>query len=183
MAKIREIAKVSLAKVSTIKVVFRSVCIPSRSVCIRKSDYLCPGNLYERNLRTRLLSKGSNFSMPNLKKKECQIALKEITRVTKGKSFLQVDAYRNKKEKVVKQKHVNIIEFMVELIRNFLYNNDFRYTMTTAIMRANTTALALFDFLYHIVIDFDIKHIVDISDDTTHAFSWLHLMKTVRSQG
>jgi len=91
--------------------------------------------------------------------------------------------HRNKKEKVVKQQHVNIIEFMVELIRNFLYNNDFRYTMTTAIMRANTTALALFDFLYHIVIDFDIKHIVDISDDTTHAFSWLHLMKTLRSQG
>ncbi len=43
--------------------------------------------------------------------------------------------HRNKKEKVVKQKHVNIIQnFMVELI-HFLYNNDFRYT-TTAIMRA-----------------------------------------------
>lgn len=93
-----------------------------------------------------------------------------------------IDVHRNKKEKVVKQTRVNIVEFMVDLIRNFLYNNNFRYTMTTAIMRANTTALALFDFLYHIVIDFDIKHIVDVSGDTSHAFSWLHLMKTVRSQ-
>ena len=35
----------------------------------------------------------------NLNKRECAISLKEISRVSKGKSFVTVDAYRNKIEK------------------------------------------------------------------------------------
>ena len=38
-------------------------------------------------------------TLHNLKKKECLDALKEIQRVSKGKSFVQVDSYRNSKEK------------------------------------------------------------------------------------
>jgi len=35
----------------------------------------------------------------NLEKKECGIALREIERVSRGKSFITVDAYRNEEEK------------------------------------------------------------------------------------
>jgi len=35
----------------------------------------------------------------NLKKDDCKIALKEIERVSRGKSFITVDAYRNDREK------------------------------------------------------------------------------------
>ena len=39
-------------------------------------------------------------TLHNLEKKDCKVALKEITRVSKGRSFIQVDAYRNKEEKI-----------------------------------------------------------------------------------
>ena len=38
-------------------------------------------------------------TLHNLTKNDCKIALKEIVRVSKGKSFIQVDSYNNLKEK------------------------------------------------------------------------------------
>jgi len=74
-------------------------------------------------------------TLHNLEKKECQVALKEITRVTKGKSFLQVDAYRNKKEKkifldwVLTAKYHDYTYNWIKLFKNSKYNGDYYWTI------------------------------------------------------
>ena len=63
------------------------------------------------------------------------MALKEITRVTKGKSFLQVDAYRNKKEKkifldwVLTAKYHDYTHNWIKLFKNSNYNGDYYWTI------------------------------------------------------
>ncbi len=89
-----------------------------------------------------------------------------------------IGVQNKRKEKVfVRDKKSSVVSFMVSLIRNFLYNSEFRYTMTTSIMRANATAISLFDFLYSIVTDFDIKSVVTRTNEVAHAFVWLRAMR------
>ena len=71
---------------------------------------------------------------------------------------------------------------MVSLVRNFLYNSEFRYMMTTSIMRANNMAISLFDFLYSIVTDFNIKSVVRDTQDVQRAFVWLYAMREINSR-
>ena len=96
--------------------------------------------------------------------------------------FNWIIGVKNKrKEKVVKRDD-NMVHFMVTLIRNFLYNSEFRYTMTTSIMRANNMAISLFDLLYSIVTDFNIKSVVSDTQDVQRAFVWLYAMREINSR-
>ena len=85
-----------------------------------------------------------------------------------------------RKERVVKR-HETMIDFMVVLLRSFLYNSDFRGMMAQGIANANHHALSLFDFLYTIVIDFDIKNIVRETNNVKQAFLWLANMRQITS--
>lgn len=76
----------------------------------------------------------------------------------------------------------NLVSFMVTLVRNFLYNSEFRYMMTTSIMRANNMAISLFDFLYSIVTDFNIKSVVRDTQDVQRAFVWLYAMREINNR-
>jgi len=74
-------------------------------------------------------------TLHNLEKKDCCVALKEITRVSKGKSFIQVDSYRNKKEKkifldwVLTAKHHDYPNNWIKLFKSSNYNGDYNWTI------------------------------------------------------
>ena len=95
-----------------------------------------------------------------------------------------IDVKRKKKEPVVvkKDNKKKMIEFMVHLVRNFLYNSEFRLHMRSAILRANEIACTLFEFLYHIVIDFNVKIVVNNTPEVLQAFQWLHSTKRISAQ-
>ena len=71
----------------------------------------------------------------NLKKADCINAIKEISRVTKGKSFIQVDSYKNRKE------YKKFLDWMLtaktflttqkwkELFKIAGYNGDYYWTI------------------------------------------------------
>ena len=77
--------------------------------------------------------------------------------------------------------HETMVDFMVVLLRSFLYNSDFRGLMAQGIANANHNALSLFEFLYTIVIDFDIKNIVRETNSVKQAFLWLANMREITS--
>jgi hypothetical protein len=54
--------------------------------------------------------------------------------------------------------------------------------MRSAILRANEIACTLFDFLYHIVIDFNVKNVVNNTPEVLQAFQWLHSTKRISAQ-
>ena len=74
-------------------------------------------------------------TLHNLEKKDCKVALKEITRVSKGRSFIQVDAYRNKEEKkifldwVLTAKYHDYPHNWLKLFKNSNYNGDYYWTI------------------------------------------------------
>lgn len=67
----------------------------------------------------------------NLEKSECAIALKEISRVSKEKAFITVDAYRNDEEKKrmydwnLTAKTIMSVDDWINFFRNNNYNGDF----------------------------------------------------------
>ena len=67
----------------------------------------------------------------NLPIEECKIALKEIERVSKGKSFITVDAYRNEEEKELMfawnltAKTILPVDGWIELFREVGYTGDY----------------------------------------------------------
>jgi ubiquinone/menaquinone biosynthesis C-methylase UbiE len=71
----------------------------------------------------------------NLNKKNCIKALKEIMRVSKGKSFVQVDSYRNVKEKELFEKWVLTAKFhdypdeWVKIFNSINYDGDWYWTL------------------------------------------------------
>jgi len=90
-----------------------------------------------------------------------------------------IDVHRKKKERVVKKKkksYDEMVNFMIRLIRDFLYSSDFRLSITSGILRANQMALNIFDFLYRLVTDLNISDIVANSDE---AFKWLYVMRRI----
>ena len=74
-------------------------------------------------------------TLHNLEKNGCKVALKEITRVSKGRSFIQVDAYRNKEEKkifldwVLTAKYHDYPHNWLKLFKNSNYNGDYYWTI------------------------------------------------------
>ena len=74
-------------------------------------------------------------TLHNLEKNDCKVALKEITRVSKGRSFIQVDAYRNKEEKkifldwVLTAKYHDYPHNWLKLFKNSNYNGDYYWTI------------------------------------------------------
>ena len=77
--------------------------------------------------------------------------------------------------------HETMVDFIVALLRSFLYNIDFCGMMAQGIANANHNALSLFEFLYTIVIDFDIKNIVRETNNVKQAFLWLANMREITS--
>ena len=71
----------------------------------------------------------------NLTKKECEAALREIQRVTKKNSFVQVDSYRNKKEKkifeswVLTAKYHDFPKNWIKLFKKSGYKGDYFWTL------------------------------------------------------
>lgn len=67
----------------------------------------------------------------NLEKKECAIALKEISRVTKKNAFLTVDAYRNDEEKKrmdawnLTAKTIMSVDNWIKFFKQNNYNGDY----------------------------------------------------------
>ena len=65
--------------------------------------------------------------------------MKEITRVSKGRSFIQVDAYRNKEEKkifldwVLTAKYHDYPHNWLKLFKNSNYNGDYYWTIVSII--------------------------------------------------
>ena len=74
-----------------------------------------------------------------------------------------------------------MVDFTVVFLCSFLYNSDFRGMMAQGIANANHNALSLFEFLYTIVIDFDIKNIVRETNSVKQAFLWLANMREITS--
>ena len=74
-------------------------------------------------------------TLHNLTKNECKIALKEIVRVSKGKSFIQVDSYRNLKEKkifldwVLTAKYHDYPNNWKKLFKKANYKGDYYWTI------------------------------------------------------
>ena len=71
----------------------------------------------------------------NLNKKNCIKALKEIMRVSKGKSFVQVDSYRNVSEKELFEKWVLTAKFhdypdkWIKIFNSINYDGDWYWTL------------------------------------------------------
>ena len=75
------------------------------------------------------------------------------------------------------QKDSNFIMFVKTLLKNFLYNTDFRRFMTVGILQANRTVLSLFRFLYSIIHDFNIRTVMERPPEPIEkAFEWLDNM-------
>ena len=74
-------------------------------------------------------------TLHNLNKLKCEIALKEIMRVSKGKSFIQVDSYRNLKEKklfldwVLTAKYHDYPKNWLKLFKKSSYKGDYFWTI------------------------------------------------------
>ena len=74
-------------------------------------------------------------TLHNLEKKDCKAALKEIVRVSKKKSFIQVDSYRDKKEKkifldwVLTAKYHDYPNNWIKLFKASNYNGDYYWTI------------------------------------------------------
>lgn len=74
-------------------------------------------------------------TLHNLEKKDCKVALKEIVRVSKKKSFIQVDSYRDKKEKkifldwVLTAKYHDYPDNWIKLFKGSNYNGDYYWTI------------------------------------------------------
>lgn len=74
-------------------------------------------------------------TLHNLEKKDCKVALKEIVRVSKKKSFIQVDSYRDKKEKkifldwVLTAKYHDYPNNWIKLFKSSNYNGDYYWTI------------------------------------------------------
>lgn len=74
-------------------------------------------------------------TLHNLNKSKCEIALKEIMRVSKGKSFIQVDSYRNLKEKklfldwVLTAKYHDYPKNWLKLFKKSSYKGDYFWTI------------------------------------------------------
>jgi len=74
-------------------------------------------------------------TLHNLSKKDCEIALKEIQRVTKKKSFVQVDSYRNLNEKnlfldwVLTAKYHDYPHNWKKLFKKSNYKGDYFWTI------------------------------------------------------
>lgn len=74
-------------------------------------------------------------TLHNLTKKECLQALKEINKVSKGKSFIQVDSYRNLKEKKLFMNWVLTAKFhdypkqWIKLFKEAGYTGDYNWTI------------------------------------------------------
>ncbi len=74
-------------------------------------------------------------TLHNLTKNECKIALNEIARVSKGKSFIQVDSYRNLKEKkifldwVLTAKYHDYPNNWKKLFKKANYKGDYYWTI------------------------------------------------------
>ncbi len=74
-------------------------------------------------------------TLHNLEKKQCLVALKEIQRVTKKNSFIQVDSYRNKKEKkrfldwVLTAKFHTYPKGWLSLFKQAKYKGDYYWTI------------------------------------------------------
>ena len=71
----------------------------------------------------------------NLNKKNCIKALKEIMRVSKGKSFVQVDSYRNESERELFEKWVLTAKFhdypdkWIKIFNSINYDGDWYWTL------------------------------------------------------
>lgn len=74
-------------------------------------------------------------TLHNLEKKQCLVALKEIQRVTKKNSFIQVDSYGNKKEKkrfldwVLTAKFHAYPKGWLSLFKQAKYKGDYYWTI------------------------------------------------------
>ena len=74
-------------------------------------------------------------TLHNLTKNDCKIALKEIVRVSKGKSFIQVDSYNNLKEKkifldwVLTAKYHDYPKNWKKLFKKANYKGDYYWTI------------------------------------------------------
>jgi len=74
-------------------------------------------------------------TLHNLEKKKCLVALKEIQRVSKQNSFVQVDSYRNKKEKkrfldwVLTAKFHDYPKVWLKLFKKANYTGDYYWTI------------------------------------------------------
>ncbi len=74
-------------------------------------------------------------TLHNLDKFKCETALKEIMRVSKGKSFIQVDSYRNLKEKklfldwVLTAKYHDYPKNWLKLFKKSAYKGDYFWTI------------------------------------------------------
>ena len=76
-------------------------------------------------------------TLHNLTKKKCEIALKEIVRVSRGKSFIQVDSYKNIKEKkifldwVLTAKYHDYPKNWKKLFKKSNYKGDYYWTIVS----------------------------------------------------
>ena len=74
-------------------------------------------------------------TLHNLDKFKCEIALKEISRVSKGKSFIQVDSYRNLNEKklfldwVLTARYHDYPSGWLKLFKKANYKGDYFWTI------------------------------------------------------
>ena len=70
--------------------------------------------------------------------------------------------------------------FVKSLLRNFLYNTDFRRFMTIGIIQANRSVLSLFRFLYSIIHDFNLRTVIERQTEPIEkAFEWLDNMNEI----
>ena len=93
-----------------------------------------------------------------------------------------VDVKTKKKESVHvrNQKDTNFLMFVKSLLRNFLYNTDFRRFMTIGIIQANRSVLSLFRFLYSIIHDFNLRTVIERQTEPIEkAFEWLDNMNEI----
>lgn len=78
------------------------------------------------------------------------------------------------------QKDTNFLMFVKSLLRNFLYNTDFRRFMTIGIIQANRSVLSLFRFLYSIIHDFNLRTVIERQTEPIEkAFEWLDNMNEI----